>query len=215
MGPLSAGTLVFRKDSSFTKNPEFEISLQKEYAIVLFSRLETDRLTLRPFVLGDAAAVHTYTTSDPDWHRFQGRVGIDYSQEDAWTFLEELIRRDRECSPNWAITVADRVIGIVSLTFEFEHRIAVLGYGIHGEFRGRGLTGDASSAVIDQAFRSYPQLHRVRAHTNAGNAGSIRVLEKLGFQAEGVLRSNVFSKGEFVDDAVFGLLRDEWSSSSS
>lgn len=177
---------------------------------MLASHLVTAHLKLRPFTADDAASVHDYSTSDADWALFQGSVTADYSLADATEFAAELIRRDRDTQPNWAITIRERVVGIVSLTFEHDHRIAVLGYGIHGEFRGRGLVGEASTAVIDEAFQTYEQLQRIRAHTDARNSGSIRVLEKLGFRAEGVLRSNVFSKGEFVDDAVFGLLRDEW-----
>jgi RimJ/RimL family protein N-acetyltransferase len=41
------------------------------------------------------------------------------------------------------------------------------------------------------------------------NAGSIHVVEKLGFKREGVLRQNRFHKGSFVDDVVFAILRDE------
>ena len=173
--------------------------------------LATKRLKLRPFVQSDATAVLEYSTSDPDWPRFQGRVSSDYSFGDAEGFVAELIDRDREIQPTWAVTIDDRVLGIVAVTFEFEHRIAVLGYGIHGEYRGRGLSGEASEVVIDRSFRSYAQLRRIRAHTDARNAASRRVLEKLGFRCEGVLRSNVFAKDEFVDDAVFGLLRDEWA----
>jgi ribosomal-protein-alanine N-acetyltransferase len=175
------------------------------------SLLETKRLKLRPFIQSDATAVLEYSTSDPDWPRFQRRVSSDYSSIDAEKFVAELIDRDREIQPNWAVTIDDRVIGIVSVTFEFEHRIAVLGYGIHGEYRGNGLSGEASEVVIDHSFKSYIQLRRIRAHTDARNAASIRVLEKLGFSCEGILRSDVFVKDEFVDDAVYGLLRDEWS----
>ncbi len=172
--------------------------------------LETRRLKLRPFVHGDAAAVHEYSTSDPEWGRFQSGVSPDYSSSDAEKFVAELIDRDRERQPTWAVTINDRVIGIVSLKFEFEHRIAVLGYGIHAEYRGNGLSGEASVVVIDHSFKSYLQLRRIRAHTDSRNTSSRRVLEKLGFSCEGILRSNVFANDEFVDDAVYGLLRDEW-----
>ncbi len=173
--------------------------------------LETNRLRMRPFVQGDAAAVREYSTSDPDWGRFQRGVSSDYSSVDAEKFVAELIDRDREIQPNWAVTIGDRVVGIVSITFESGHRIAVLGYGIHAEFRGSGLSGEASRVVIDHSFKSYLQLRRIRAHTDARNEASRRVLEKLGFGCEGILRSNVFVNDEFVDDAVSGLLRDEWS----
>ena len=108
------------------------------------------------------------------------------------------------------MTLGGKVVGIVSLTFEQSHRIAVIGYGVHGAVRGQGLSCEASKAVVDAAFTTYPSLARVRAHTDARNVASMRVLEKVGFRREGILRSNQYVKGEFADEAIYGLLRAEW-----
>jgi len=102
---------------------------------------------------------------------------------------------------------------VVSLTFEQNHRISVIGYGIHGDLKGRGLSAEASSAVLECAFDCYPQLQKVRAHTDAKNAASMRVLDKLGFSQERILRSNQNVKGELVDETIYALMRDEWLNS--
>jgi RimJ/RimL family protein N-acetyltransferase len=70
---------------------------------------------------------------------------------------------------------------------------------------------EAARAVIAEAFASRPALRRIRAHTDARNLGSIRVLAKLGFTHEGTLRQNQYKRGEPADEAIFGLLRAEWS----
>ena len=173
-------------------------------------RLDTERLELRSFSVADGRDVFDYWSSDPNWARFNDSVPAEYTEADAEKFVAELISRDREIQPNWAVTLSGRVVGLVSLTFEQGHRIAVIGYGVHGAFRGRGLSCEAARAVIDAAFGTYPSLRKIRAHTDAENVASMRVLEKLGFLREGVLRSNQYSKGEFVDEAIFGLLRKEW-----
>jgi ribosomal-protein-alanine N-acetyltransferase len=51
---------------------------------------------------------------------------------------------------------------------------------------------------------------RIRAHTDAENKPSMRVLEKLGFVQEGILGRNQFVKGRFVDEPIYGLLRADW-----
>ena len=119
--------------------------------------------------------------------------------------------RDRNTQPTWAMMLSDEVIGIVRLSFECEHRIAVLGFGVHKKHWGKGLSAEGARSVVDHAFAYYEQLRRIRAQTDRRNARSIRVLEKLGFTHEGTLRANTFEKGEFVDEAVYGLLREEWS----
>lgn len=178
---------------------------------VIPERLDTERLRLRRFTEADSGAVFDYWNSDPNWARFNASIPAEYTETDAEKFVAELISRDPERQPSWAVTLAGKVVGIVSLTFEQSHQIGVIGYGVHGAVRGQGLSGEASSAVIDAAFRTYSGLRKLRAHTDARNVASMRVLEKLGFLREGVLRSNQYAKGEFIDEAIFGLLRREWS----
>jgi ribosomal-protein-alanine N-acetyltransferase len=171
---------------------------------------QTARLALRPFSLADVAAVFAYSR-DADWARYQS-TPHPYSEAEAERFVAELILRDRASQPCWAITVQSEVIGILSLVFHAGHRIAVLGYGVRKDYWGKGLTGEAIQVVLDQAFRSHRELWKVRAHTDARNSSSIRVLRKLGFACEGTLRANQYAKGELVDEAIYGVLRPEWES---
>jgi ribosomal-protein-alanine N-acetyltransferase len=172
--------------------------------------LETENLALRPFTTNDANAVYAYWNSDPGWERNNASIPLDYTLADAQDFVTEMCSRDRTHRPNWAIVEQDLVAGIVSLSLEQGDRIAVIGYGVHGDLRGRGLAAEAASAVIQAAFDCYPALVRIRAHANAENQPSLRVLEKLGFLQEGILRRNQFAKGRFSDEAIYGLLREEW-----
>ncbi len=174
-------------------------------------RLQTTNLMLRPFTANDADAVYAYWKSDPGWERYNASVPLDFTQFDAQRFVDEMCARSRVASPNWAIVHEGTAVGVVSLSFEQAHRVAVIGYGVHGDLRGHGLSAEAVREVLTKAFDAYPQLGKIRAHTNAENAASMRVLEKLGFSREGVLRSNQFVKGQFSDEAVFGLLREEWA----
>jgi len=173
------------------------------------SNLETARLHLRPFSSDDSAAVLAYWKSDPGWEKFNASVPANFTASDAARFVAEMVQRDRHDRPHWAIIHDATVVGVVSLTFEQDHRIAVIGYGVHAKLRGRGLTVEATSKVIGEAFSGVPELTRLRAHTNPENAPSMRVLEKLGFTLEGILRKNQFSKGRLTDEAVFGLLRTQ------
>lgn len=50
----------------------------------------------------------------------------------------------------------------------------------------------------------------MQAETDTRNAGSARVLEKLGFLREGTLRQDCIVTGDVSDSWVYGLLRSEW-----
>jgi len=53
-------------------------------------------------------------------------------------------------------------------------------------------------------------LNRVQSETDTRNTASARVLEKLGFVREGMLRENCIVNGEVSDSWVYGLLRRQW-----
>lgn len=171
--------------------------------------LATTHLTLRPFTTNDATAIYSYWQSDSGWERFNASVPSHFTENDAQLWVAGMIERSREDQPNWGIVHQDSVVGVVSLSFEQDHKVATIGYGIHGDLRGQGLSAEAAQIVINMAFSAYPQLQRIRAQTDAENFASIRVLEKLGFLQEGTVRASQLVKGGFRDGAVFGLLRSD------
>ncbi|RYR59110.1 hypothetical protein Ahy_A05g024952 isoform B [Arachis hypogaea] len=56
------------------------------------------------------------------------------------------------------------------------------------------------------ALREFSHLERLEALVDAENVGSQRVLEKAGFQKEGVLRKYLFRKGKSRDTIIFCVL---------
>jgi RimJ/RimL family protein N-acetyltransferase len=88
------------------------------------------------------------------------------------------------------------------------YRSASLGYCLDEAAWGRGIATEAAGALLDWAFEALDLL-RVQAEADTRNAASVRVLEKLGFTREGLLRQNCIVAGEVSDSYVYGLLRGE------
>jgi len=147
--------------------------------------------------------------TDPVWARYLP-VTLTYSRVDAEKFVASQVLLNRETHPAWAISLDGSMIGGINLRFEFEQRIAQVGYGIARNQWGKGIVSEAAHAVFDAAFSTHSELHRIRAFADARNKGSRRVMEKLGMVPEGILRQNRIVRGEFVDDATYGILRNEW-----
>jgi RimJ/RimL family protein N-acetyltransferase len=63
--------------------------------------------------------------------------------------------------------------------------------------------------MVDYLFLS-KDVVRVQAHTDVRNVASQRVLEKIGFKKEGVVRKSSFVRGEWRDSCLFSILREEW-----
>lgn len=97
------------------------------------------------------------------------------------------------------------------LVFRFEEGSAraELGYALGRAHWGRGLMHEALSALLGAAFATMG-LRRLEAEVDTRNGASARVLQRLGFAKEGLLRQRWVTKGEVKDVEMYGLLRDEW-----
>ena len=112
-------------------------------------------------------------------------------------------------SPDGAV-----LVGGVSLRHvDAEHRQAELSFWVGRPWWGRGLAPAAAVAALQLAFDDGPGglgLNRVEAYHMVRNAGSARVLARLGFQREGVLRQRVWKWGRPEDVVAYALLRAEY-----
>ena len=84
-----------------------------------------------------------------------------------------------------------------------------IGYAITASERGKGYCTEAVKIMVDYLFMSKDRV-RLQSATNSENKASQRVLEKAGFQREGVIRKGLFVWGKWSDLYVYGILREEW-----
>ena len=86
---------------------------------------------------------------------------------------------------------------------------AELGYCLRSTHWSKGYMGEALGALIDYAFATL-RLRRLEADVDPGNAASLRILERMGFTREGLLRERWDVGGQIGDTAFYGLLAREW-----
>ncbi len=75
--------------------------------------------------------------------------------------------------------------------------------------RGKGYGTEALAILVDFIFLTKEAV-RIQAQTDPRNVPSHRILEKVGFKKEGVLRQTFFIWGEWTDSWVYSILREEW-----
>lgn len=88
---------------------------------------------------------------------------------------------------------------------------AEISYCLKNELWGQGIMTEAVEAMIKFGFEDYG-LNRIVAKVIKGNVGSIKVLQKLGFVQEGILRENLYKNGQFHDVMLFSVLKSEYKS---
>lgn len=88
-----------------------------------------------------------------------------------------------------------------------EHRRAGLGYWVRTGGTGRGVATEAARLVVSCGWEDL-DLQRIEAEIAVDNGASLRVVEKLGFQREGVLRRRLILPAGPADMVMCALLRE-------
>ncbi|SEJ51304.1 aminoglycoside 6'-N-acetyltransferase [Deinococcus reticulitermitis] len=148
---------------------------------------------------------------------YSGRADVaQYLLEEPWTpdtigakLTERLARVGLDSEARALALVweyAGQVIGETALWLTEERgEVAEIGWVLHPDFSGRGLATEAVRPVLDAAFDVYG-VRRVAARMDARNAASARLCERLGMRREAHLRQDWWSKGEWTDTLIYGML---------
>jgi ribosomal-protein-alanine N-acetyltransferase len=174
--------------------------------------LQTQRLLLRPLRLEDAEDQFNYArhavVADPGM--WAPLATLEENRQDLIATLE---RYTSGQPAGWGIEhrANRRLIGRCGfIHFRPDHNNAEIGYALAHEYWGQGIISEAGRAVVSFGFTSL-RLHRIEATCLSDNAGSRRVLEKLGFQLEGIAREAYLQHRIFKDLCRYALLKCDWS----
>jgi len=111
---------------------------------------------------------------------------------------------------HFAIETDDRYIGFLGLKVSDEEQSGRYRIGIENpEYWGRGYGTEVTRLVLRYAFETL-QLHRVHLRVAAYNVRARRCYEKAGFRVEGIERHSFQVDGEWQDDVLMAVLREEW-----
>ena len=142
--------------------------------------LQTQRLSLKPFVLGDAADLFTIRGDSAamahwDW---PGDTDIEQTRAVAQLFVDDMKRQQ---SFYWTIRTrpAGVFVGVVDLSDQANGR-ADIGFMLKRELWGHGYATEALRVTIDEAWAIGLDLLTARAH--ADNDRSTRLLTRVGFR---------------------------------
>ena len=83
---------------------------------------------------------------------------------------------------------------------------ANISYAMGADYWGQGIVTMTLKEAISLVFKEFPDLVRIEALVAFENKASQRVLEKVGFLKEGLMRKYGFSKGEIKDVFIYSFL---------
>jgi len=84
-----------------------------------------------------------------------------------------------------------------------------IGYALVPSERGKSYGTEAIQMIVDYLFLKKDSV-RIQAPAATENIASQKALEKAGFSREGLMRKSGYAKGEYIDQYLYSILREEW-----
>ncbi|KAK2637630.1 hypothetical protein Ddye_025425 [Dipteronia dyeriana] len=153
--------------------------------------IDSSTTILRPFKLSDVDDFMIWASDDQvmrPWNTFT-------SKEEALTYIKDV------CIPTLgarSIYILDRWIGIVLIYpgSDDDRCRADIRYAVAVEFWGQGMATKAVKIALSEVSKDFPEVVRLQAYVDVQNKAYQRVLEKVGFLHEGLLRKYCYLKGQ-------------------
>ncbi len=174
------------------------------------STLYSPRLALRPFEVGDAAAVQELAG---DKAIADTTLNIPHPYEDGmaedWIAGHDERLRDGHFVFAIALRASNDLIGTIGLRVDTASRSAELGYWVGVRYWNEGYATEAAHRVVEHGFDDL-SLNRIAARHFARNPASGRVMQKIGMVREGTVRQGALKGDSFEDLELYAILRSDW-----
>ncbi|MCB0563183.1 MAG: GNAT family N-acetyltransferase [Phaeodactylibacter sp.] len=160
---------------------------------------------LRRFSPADTSSLAHHANNANIAVRLQDRFPHPYTEKDARQFIEYALHAGMETV--FAIEVDGEAAGAVGIIFQEDvySQSGELGYWLGEGYWGRGIVSQTVKAIVRHAFEDLG-LRRVYARIFSNNMASKRVLEKAGFQFEGMARQAVVKNEKVLDVFHYAIL---------
>ena len=177
-----------------------------------FPVIKTERLILREVTKVDASDMLKYL-SDKDVVTPMGLSPFQ-TEKDVWDEINWYKSiYDEGAGIRWGITLKDsgKVIGSCGfLNMLPKHYRAEVGYELSKDHWGKGIASEALEAVVKYGFDHF-QLERIEALIEPANLPSQKLVEKQGFEREGLLRHYEFTCGKFDDLYMYSIIKEDFN----
>ncbi|GEN45529.1 GNAT family N-acetyltransferase [Alkalibacillus haloalkaliphilus] len=167
------------------------------------------KIYLRELQKEDMVSVHQ-STLDADIRYLTGTTR-HFTLEQLYNHFERI--KDDDTRYDFAICLSadEQIIGdLAILDIEKVHQKAGFRIALHKpEYFGKGFGTQAVKLALQYAFETL-KLNRLQLEVYSHNPRAIQTYEKVGFTQEGILRQAIYYDGEYYDEIVMGMLKEEY-----
>lgn len=185
--------------------------MNKNEKLISLLPLQTERLTIRPTSILDIDMILKMDKQE-DTQKYLGGVK-NKTREERIKFLEKKASKFEDGQAgSLTVCLSDGTpIGFTGLSIDEDNNNAEISYIFDYDYCNKGYCTEAGKKLLEVGFKEL-ELNKIFADTIEGNDSSKRVLEKLGFQKEGVRRQAAFvnTVSDYRDFLDYGLLLNEY-----
>jgi RimJ/RimL family protein N-acetyltransferase len=172
-------------------------------------KLRFDKYCIRDFLPEDVKSLVKYANNYEVSRFLRDAFPHPYTKDDAERWIN-FVSQERF---NLAFAIADEkelIGGIGAMPNQDVNRFtSEIGYWLAKPFWNKGIVTKAVRTFCNYLFTNY-NFNHLTASIYEGNDASIKVIQKVGFVLEGVMRKNVFKENRFLDQYIYGLLKEEF-----
>ena len=180
----------------------------------ILKELKTERLLLKPISREYTEDLFKHL-SDPEVTKY-----MDIDTMESIKEAEEIIdyyieKEDERTCYRWVILDKQNKEFIGTCGFNSWNRNRAnrseIGYDLSKKYWGQGYMVEALKVLLKHGFEIL-DVHRIQAKVTEGNIPSCKLLEKMNFTKEGLLRDYNYWKDGFINEYMYSLLEDEYRS---
>ncbi|MEP7323549.1 MAG: GNAT family protein [Saprospiraceae bacterium] len=165
-------------------------------------------VNLRPLVIEDAKELAALINNKKILDNLRDVIPFPYSDQDAENFIHS--HKDVSTAHVFAITYQDKFCGVIGLfrqpdVYRFT---AEIGYWIGEPYWNKGIGTKAIQLITNHGFN---EQNFIRIHTGIFeyNKPSMRVLEKCGYEKDGVFKKSVIKNGLMWDEHRYSKVKKD------
>lgn len=164
--------------------------------------------TLRPWTRDDLDSLVTFANNPAIARNMTDKFPHPYTVEAGQAFTAFATRENPVNI--FAIDIEERASGGIGLhpQTDVQRKNAELGYWLAEPFWGKGIITSAILQMVDYGFKTF-DINRIFARPFGTNVGSQKALQKAGFTLEGRFEKTYFKNGEYLDELVYAIRREE------
>ena len=166
------------------------------------------KIKIRPLELSDKTNLAKLGNNKKVWDNLRDYIPFPYTENDAEFFIN--LTQDEDPKQTFGIEYDGELSGVIGLVVQKDvyQKSAEIGYWIGEPFWGNGIATKAVELITKYGFDKI-NLNRIYTGVFEYNIASMRVLEKNGFDKEGIFKNAILKNNKVYDEHRFCKLDEK------